>query len=46
MACSLQFLVYPMNIREHIQGYKSLMDPYWDKKNSWITIVSNPIFEV
>jgi len=22
------------------------MDPLWDKNNKWITIVSNPIFEV
>ncbi|CAD8122773.1 unnamed protein product [Paramecium sonneborni] len=45
LVLSLCFLVSPLNIIYNIQGYKSLLDKGWEQQNSWISIVSNPIFE-
>ncbi|CAD8123847.1 unnamed protein product [Paramecium sonneborni] len=45
LVLSLCFLVSPLNIIQNIQGYKSLLDKGWEQSNSWISIVSNPIFE-
>ncbi|CAD8197919.1 unnamed protein product [Paramecium octaurelia] len=45
LVLSLCFLVSPLNIIQNIQGYKSLLDKGWEQQNSWISIVSNPIFE-